>query len=136
MISGEAARGLGIQIVVVRAGKADDLDDAFATLVHQGARALIIGSDTYFTSQRSQISIRAARHSLPNIWVTRIEVEAGGLMSYGANIPDVYRHALQNGIEPNVCRMIWLHDAQLYRDVSTLAEGAGVFTRPRPLSRS
>ena len=64
----EAARGLGIQIVVVRAGKADDLDDAFATLVHQGARALIIGSDTFFTSQRSQISIRAARHSLPNIW--------------------------------------------------------------------
>ena len=89
----EAARGLGIQIVVVRAGKADDLDDAFATLVHQGARALIIGSDTFFTSQRSQISIRAARHSLPNIWVTRIEVEAGGLMSYGANIPDVYRDA-------------------------------------------
>jgi putative tryptophan/tyrosine transport system substrate-binding protein len=62
----EAARGLGIQIVVVRAGKADDLD-AFATLVNQGARALIIGSDTFFTSQRSQISIRAARHSLPNI---------------------------------------------------------------------
>jgi ABC-type uncharacterized transport system substrate-binding protein len=89
----EAARGLGIQIVVVRAGKADDLDDAFATLVDQGARALIIGSDTFFTSQRSQISIRAARHSLPNIWVTRIEVEAGGLMSYGANIPDVYRQA-------------------------------------------
>jgi putative tryptophan/tyrosine transport system substrate-binding protein len=89
----EAARGLGIQIVVVRAGKADDLDDAFATLVNQGARALIIGSDTFFTSQRSQISIRAARHSLPNIWVTRIEVEAGGLMSYGANIPDVYRQA-------------------------------------------
>jgi len=89
----EAARGLGIEIVVVRAGKADDLDDAFTTLVHHGARALIIGSDTFFTSQRSQISIRAARHSLPNIWVTRIEVEAGGLMSYGANIPDVYRHA-------------------------------------------
>ena len=89
----EAARGLGIQIVVARAGKADDLDDAFATLVNQGARALIIGSDTFFTSQRSQISIRAARHSLPNIWVTRIEVEAGGLMSYGANIPDVYRQA-------------------------------------------
>src|SRR5262249_19452614 len=50
----EAARGLGVQIVVARAGKADDLDDAFATLVNQGARALIIGSDTFFTSQRSQ----------------------------------------------------------------------------------
>jgi putative ABC transport system substrate-binding protein len=89
----EAAGGLGIQIVVVRAGNENDLDDAFATLVKQGARALIVGSDTFFTSQRSQISIRAARHLLPNIWVTRIEVEAGGLMSYGANIPGVYRQA-------------------------------------------
>jgi len=89
----EAARGLGVEVFVVRAGKADDLDSAFATVVQQGGRALIIGADTFFTSQRSQIAVRAARHSLPNIWVTRIEVEAGGLMCYGANIPGVYRQA-------------------------------------------
>jgi ABC-type uncharacterized transport system substrate-binding protein len=88
-----STRNLGIQILVVRAGKADDLDRAFATLMQQGARALIIGADTFFTSQRSQIAVRAARHSLPNIWVSRIEVEAGGLMCYGANIPGVYRQA-------------------------------------------
>jgi putative tryptophan/tyrosine transport system substrate-binding protein len=63
----------------------------FAALLQQGARALIVGADTFFTSQRSQIAVRAARHSLPNIWVTRVEVEAGGLMCYGANIPGVYR---------------------------------------------
>jgi putative ABC transport system substrate-binding protein len=89
----EAARDLGVQILVARAGNEDDLDDAFAMLVQQGARALIIGSDTFFTSQRSQNAVRAARHLLPSMWVTRIEVEAGGLMSYGASIPDVYRHA-------------------------------------------
>jgi len=89
----EAARSLGVQVFVVRAGTADDLDRAFATLVQQGARALIIGSDTFFTSQRSQIAVHAARHSLPNMWVTRVEVEAGGLMCYGANIPGVYRQA-------------------------------------------
>jgi putative ABC transport system substrate-binding protein len=88
-----AARSLGVQVFVVRAGTADDLDRAFATLVQQGARALIIGSDTFFTSQRSQIAVHAARHSLPNMWVTRVEVEAGGLMCYGANIPGVYRQA-------------------------------------------
>jgi putative tryptophan/tyrosine transport system substrate-binding protein len=89
----QAASSLGVQVVFARAAKEDDLEKAFAILVQQGARALIVGADTFFTSQRSQIAVRAARHSLPNIWVTRIEVEAGGLMSYGANIPDVYRHA-------------------------------------------
>jgi putative tryptophan/tyrosine transport system substrate-binding protein len=89
----EAARGLGVQVLVVSASKADDLDAAFSTLVHQGARALIIGADAFFTGQRSQIAIVAARHALPTMWVARIEVAAGGLMSYGANLFDVYRRA-------------------------------------------
>jgi putative tryptophan/tyrosine transport system substrate-binding protein len=89
----EAARGLGVQILLVRAGTADDIDGAFATLVEQKARALIVGSDTFFTSQRGQISARAARHLLPSMWTARVEVEAGGLMCYGASIPGVYRQA-------------------------------------------
>jgi putative tryptophan/tyrosine transport system substrate-binding protein len=72
----EAAQGLGVQVFVVRASKADDLDGAFTTLVQHQARAVIVGSD-----------------SLPTMWVTRIEAEAGGLMCYGANIPNVYRQA-------------------------------------------
>jgi ABC-type uncharacterized transport system substrate-binding protein len=89
----EAAQGLGVQVFVVRAGDADDVEAAFTTLVQREARAVIVGSDTFFTSRRGQISLLAARRSLPTMWVTRIEVEAGGLMSYGANIPDVYRQA-------------------------------------------
>ena len=89
----DTARSLGLQILVVSASKADDLNGAFETLVQQQARALIVGGDTFFTGQRSHISILAARHGLPNMWVARIEAEAGGLMSYGANIPDVYRRA-------------------------------------------
>ena len=89
----EAARSLGLQIVTVRADKENDLDGAFAALLQQGVRALIVGADTFFSSQRSQIAVRAARHSLPNIWVTRVEVEAGGLMCYGANVPGIYRQA-------------------------------------------
>ena len=89
----DAAQGLGVQLFVVRASKADDLDSAFTTLAQHEARAVIIGGDTFFTSRRSQISLSAARRSLPTMWVTRIEVEAGGLMSYGANIPNVYRQA-------------------------------------------
>ena len=89
----DAAQGLGVQVFVVRANKADDLESAFTTLAQHEARAVIIGGDTFFTSRRSQISLSAARRSLPTMWVTRIEVEAGGLMSYGANIPNVYRQA-------------------------------------------
>src|SRR5262249_29586829 len=76
----EAAQGLGVQVFVVRAGKADDVDAAFTTLVQREARAVIVGSDTFFTSRRGQISLLAARRSLPTMWVTRVEVEAGGLI--------------------------------------------------------
>src|SRR5262249_34332889 len=89
----DTARSLGLQILVVSASKADDLNGAVEPLVQQQARALIVGGDTFFTGQRSHISILAARHGLPTMWVARIEAEAGGLMSYGANIPDVYRRA-------------------------------------------
>jgi putative tryptophan/tyrosine transport system substrate-binding protein len=89
----DAAQGLGVQVFVVRASKADDLESAFTTLAQHEARAVIVGGDTFFTSRRSQISLSAARRSLPTMWVTRIEVEAGRLMSYGANIPNVYRQA-------------------------------------------
>jgi putative ABC transport system substrate-binding protein len=50
-----------------------------------------VGADTFFTGQRSQISILAARHGLPTSWSSRIETEAGGLMSYGGSFLDVYR---------------------------------------------
>jgi len=89
----EAASGLGVQVVVANASKPNDLDEAFASIAREGAGGLIIGGDTFFTSQRSQIAVRAARAALPNIWVSRLEIEAGGLMSYGASIPDVYRQA-------------------------------------------
>jgi putative ABC transport system substrate-binding protein len=89
----DAAQGLGLQVFLVRASKADHLDSAFTTIAQREARAVIVGGDTFFTSRRGQISLSAARRSLPTMWVTRIEVEAGGLMSYGANIPNVYRQA-------------------------------------------
>jgi putative tryptophan/tyrosine transport system substrate-binding protein len=89
----EAARSLGVQVFVVSAGNADDLDGAFARLEKQGARALFVAGDTFFTGQRSQISILAARNGLPTSWSSRIETEAGGLMSYGGSFLDVYRQA-------------------------------------------
>jgi len=89
----DAARDLGVQIIVVSVGKEGDLNGAFEMVVERSARALIVGADTLFASLRIQIAERAARHSLPTISTTRSEVEAGSLMCYGANIPGVYRQA-------------------------------------------
>jgi len=89
----KAARGFGVEILTVSVRNVVDLDGAFSTLSQQGARALIVGADTFFTRNRNQIAILAARHAMPTMWNLRIEAEAGGLMSYGASLPDVYRLA-------------------------------------------
>jgi putative ABC transport system substrate-binding protein len=89
----DAAGGFGAQMIVARASKPDEIDAAFATFTQRRVRAVMVGSDTFFTSRRNQIAELALRHSLPTMWVTRIEVEAGGLMCYGASIPGVYRQA-------------------------------------------
>ena len=61
------------------------IDWAFVTL-H-------VGVGTFLTSQRERIVALAARHRIPAIYVLREYVAAGGLMSYGASIPDAYRQA-------------------------------------------
>jgi putative ABC transport system substrate-binding protein len=53
-----------------------------------------MASDTYFdTVRRNQVAALAARHSLPSIHTSRAQAEAGGLISYGASIPGIYRQA-------------------------------------------
>jgi len=60
-------------------------------LPHAGG--LVVASDAAFTVYRDQLVGLAARHALPVIYPVRDFVEAGGLMSYGASIPDAYRQA-------------------------------------------
>ena len=89
-----AAHSLGRQIIVLSASSEHDLDEVFATFVRQGIGALIIaGGDAFFFSQRGRLATLAARHALPAIYSVREYVVAGGLMSYGPYITDVYRQA-------------------------------------------
>jgi putative ABC transport system substrate-binding protein len=89
----DAARMLGIQILVVRAGTDSELDAAFATIAEHRAAAVMIASDTYFDTERNQIAALVARHSLLSIVTSRAQSEAGGVISYGTSIPGVYRQA-------------------------------------------
>ena len=68
-----------------------ELDAAFATIVQKRAPALVINADELFFSRRVQLVTLATRHAIPAIYTSREYVEVGGLMSYGANIPDIWR---------------------------------------------
>jgi ABC-type uncharacterized transport system substrate-binding protein len=87
----EAARALGLQIQVLNASTSREIEAAFAALVRDRADGLFVAADGLFNSRRVQLAIMAARHVIPAAYSSREYVEAGGLMNYGANLPDAYR---------------------------------------------
>ena len=86
-----AALSIGRQLLVLRAGSPQGIDLAFVTLVEQRAEALLVGGDPFLVGRTQQIVAMAARHGVPAIYNFRESVLAGGLMSYGANLPNNYR---------------------------------------------
>jgi putative ABC transport system substrate-binding protein len=88
-----AVRRFGLQILVLSASSERELDAAFARLVEQQAAALIVGPDPYFNTLRDQLITLAAHKAIPAIYELREFVAAGGLISYGTNIAEAYRHA-------------------------------------------
>jgi ABC-type uncharacterized transport system substrate-binding protein len=86
-----AARAMGLQIQAQRASSGRDIDAAFATFARERPDVLFIAGDTFFNSRRVQLALLAALHRLPMTCGLRSYVEAGGLMSYGADLRDAYR---------------------------------------------
>jgi putative ABC transport system substrate-binding protein len=86
-----AARAMGLQIQVLNASTSHEINVAFARFAHERPNALFLGLDPFLTSRRVQLATLATRHVVPMISGTREIVEAGGLMSYGANIADAFR---------------------------------------------
>ena len=89
----DSARALGQQVNILSASAARDIDTAFATVRASGARALLVGSDPFFNSEREQVVALAARHAIPAIFEGREFAAAGGLASYGPSLADAYRQA-------------------------------------------
>jgi putative ABC transport system substrate-binding protein len=89
----DAARPLGIEISVLNARTESEIETAFATLIQQKARALMVGTDPLLLGQRDQIAGLAARHAIPTMYFLREFVQAGGLLSYGPDIRRGYRQA-------------------------------------------
>jgi ABC-type uncharacterized transport system substrate-binding protein len=88
-----AASAIGREIEVVTASTNSDIDAAFPTLVKKRADALLISPDPLFTTRRVQFIMLAVRHALPALYHRREFTEAGGLMSYGADLSEQHRQA-------------------------------------------
>jgi putative ABC transport system substrate-binding protein len=86
-----AGSALGRRVVVLKAGKEADFEQAFAQMVQAGTGAVLIGGGPFFGSQRRTLAALALRHRLPSIYDLREAVVDGGLMSYSASIRGAYR---------------------------------------------
>jgi putative ABC transport system substrate-binding protein len=86
-----AAHTIGLRIQVVNASTSDEIDAAFATLVRERVDALFVAPGAFFNTRRVQLATLAARHAIPAAYAVRDYPEAGGLMSYGTSIGDMFR---------------------------------------------
>lgn len=85
-----AARERGLTLDVRMAGTPEEIDAAFTALADRHVRALLIGNDAYYNSQRERFIGLAARYAMPAIYESKAAVEAGALVSYGASFTAVY----------------------------------------------
>jgi putative tryptophan/tyrosine transport system substrate-binding protein len=86
-----AARDIGLQLQILNPSTSREIDTAFAALVRERADALFVGPDAFYNSRRVQLANMAARHAIPTAFAVREYVDAGGLMSYGTSLADMYR---------------------------------------------
>ena len=92
-LSKTAVQRLGVEMVIVKAGSENEIEDAVGAAVQQQAKALSIGNDAYLSSRSRQIAFFALRHGLPTMSESRDGVVAGLLVSYGPNQAETFRQA-------------------------------------------
>jgi ABC-type uncharacterized transport system substrate-binding protein len=86
-----AARPMKLQLRFLKVGTNQEITAAFASFVRERPDALLIGSGPYFYARRVQLALLSARYGIPTMYTQRQYVEAGGLLSYGANVSGAWR---------------------------------------------
>jgi len=87
-----AARTLGMQLQLAPADRPDEIPSAFSTMVKERMNAFIVMPSPMLFGEHRRIVELAANERLPGMYQAREFVDAGGLMSYGANLDDLFRH--------------------------------------------
>ena len=136
-----AAGAIGIQLRILRAGNEEEIDAAFATAGRAGVKALLVAADPLFNSHRERIVALAARHMIPGIYESRGYVTAGGLMSYGPDLVDMYRQVgvytgqILKGVKPADLPVIQPTAFHLVINLKT-AKALGLEVPPMLLARA
>ena len=136
-----AASAAGIEISVVEADSSRAIETAFATLVHNRAEALLIGTDPFLFNRRVQLATLAARHAIPAAFTAREFPEVGGLMSYGTSITEVFRQVgayvgrILKGVKPADLPVLRSATFEFVINMST-ANALGLGIPPTLLSRA
>lgn len=86
-----AAQAIKCELKIFRVSAETEFESVFAALAQNSMRALLVTGDPFFNSHRARIVSLAERHKIPAIYETRGYALVGGLMSYGPNLPDMYR---------------------------------------------
>ena len=88
-----AARALGVRVQFVEAKDPADIDRAFSDMTRSRAGALSVFTGLLFFVERKRLAELAAKNRLPAVYPWTDGVDAGGLMAYGAHLPDLFRRA-------------------------------------------
>ena len=86
-----AAQSVGRELVLGYATNVAQIDAAFATFADRSIVGLLVAADAFFSSQRTHVTMLAARYGWPAIYQWREFADAGGLASYGPSLFDTYR---------------------------------------------
>src|SRR5205085_9928253 len=86
----KAAPTLGLQTHILNASTVGEIDAAFASFARERLDALFVAADAFLVSRRVQFATLTARDRIPAAHGARELVEAGGLMSYGTNLADMF----------------------------------------------
>jgi putative tryptophan/tyrosine transport system substrate-binding protein len=101
-----AVRTMDLELLVLSATTASEIDTAFATLMQRSVDGLVMGGDQFFQVRQDQIIALAARYRLPTIYEWSEFVRTGGLASYSADRVEVWRQMgvyvsrMLNGAKP------------------------------------
>jgi len=136
-----AAPALGLNLQILEARSTLEIDNAFASFNQRRPDALLVMSSAFFNSRRNQIVQLAVRQAIPAMYEHRLFAMAGGLISYGIDLIEVYRQAgiytgqILNGTKPADLPVTQPTKLELVINLKTAKE-LGITVPPQLLARA
>ena len=136
-----AGQKLGIQLVFAPAGTISEIQEAFATMSQRRVNGVLVLSSPLYTAQAGILAELQMQYRLPEIFANRANVDVGGLMSYGADLDDLYRRAaayIDKIFKGNSPADLPVEQASKYKMVINLktAKALGITIPPTVLARA